>query len=209
MLVLYDHIIALLIVGIIVLLLFNVQQRAQQSSIERTMMYNAKQQTLDLASFLERDLSNAGYQTPPIEDAILAHNINGDGITDTLQFWGVGASGDRARIAYSVSVVDTFKTKFRQAELVLPLYELRRYERRGANFVRVGGSAPTLTGFRVDLLDNGNNPADLETVQQFKVRFSNAVLPDFNSDQYLKGYRQLHWGITVGSPSLRVFYGNE
>ncbi len=206
MIILYDHIISLLIVGVIVLLLFNVQQRAQQSSIERTMMYNAKKHTLDLASFLERDLANAGFETPPVEQAVLEHNTDADGITDTLQFWGVGASGERTRIAYGVSVVDTFRTTFRQMELVLPLYELRRYERRGPDFVRAGGSAPTLTRFRVDLRTSGDGVADLETVQRFRLRFANAVLPDFNSDKYLKGYRQLHWGATVSSPSLRVTY---
>ena len=198
MLALYDHLVAILIGGVIILLLFNVQQRTQRSSVERTMMYMAKTSTLDLASFLERDLINAGFKTPPVETGILHHNAT-DGVTDSLVFWGVGAGGGRARIAYGVSVVDSAVI----AGETVPLFELRRYERQGASFVRAGGSAPTLTGFEVTLLTSGNTPTDISTAQKLKVSLANAVLPDFGDDTHLTGYRRLFWGITLNPPGLQ------
>ena len=83
MIALYDHLVAVLVGGVILLLLFNVQQRTQQSSVERTMMYMAKVGTLEMGSFLERDLMNAGFNTPPVENGILEHNNTGE-LTDTL-----------------------------------------------------------------------------------------------------------------------------
>ena len=163
------------------------------------MMYMAKTNTLDLASFLERDLMNAGYDTPPVENGVLYHNTTVGGVTDSLVFWGVGANGSRTRIAYGVAAVDS-------AEIdgeTKALYQLRRYERRGSSFVLDGGSAPTLTSFKIDLLTSGNTPTDVTTVRRFRVRLSNAVLPDYDSKEHLKGYRQLHWGVTINPPGLQ------
>jgi len=199
MIALYDHIVAILVGGIILLLLFNVQQRVQQSSVERTMMYMAKTTTLDLASFMERDLMNAGFDTPPVASGVLMHHTNTDGVTDTLVFWGVGSAGTRTRVAYGVSVADTATIDDEEK----PLYQLRRYERQGSTFVLAGGSAPTLTGFKVDLLTSGNTPTDINTARRLRVRLTNAVLPDFDDAAYLKGYRQLHWGVTLNPPGLQ------
>lgn len=198
MIALYDHIISLMVAGIIILLLFNVQQDAQQTSIERDIMYMAKTRTLDFASVLERDLINAGYGTSPVEDGILVHNTNGAGVTDTLLFWSMGASGEPARIAYSVKQQNT-------AVLdgdTLAIYQLKRYERRGAVYVEAGGSTPTLTQFRIDLLTAGNTPTGPSTAKRLRVRFANAVMPTLEDDRYLEGYRQLYWGVTLTPPSL-------
>ena len=199
MIAIYDHLVAVLVGSVILLLLFNVQQRAQQASVERTMLYMTKSNTLDLGSYLKRDLMNAGFDTPPVETGILTHNTNADGLTDTLVFWGVGASGARTRIAYGVSAVDTALINGQER----PLFEVRRYERRGATFVRNGGSTPTLTQFKVDLLTSGNTPTDISTARRLRLRLTNAVLPDFESEAHLQGYRQLHWGVTLNPPGLQ------
>ncbi len=202
MTVLYDHIISVLVASVIILLLFNVQQRSQKTSVERALMYKAKAQTLDLASILERDLSNAGFQTPPVEPAILvAEPLFGDR-TDSLMFWGMGANGTRTRIAYGIQVVDSMRLDGD----MLPLYELRRYERRGAGFVRVGGSAQTLTTFRVDLLDENNQLSNRDSAVRFRVKLASAVYPSKKEDGYLKGYRRLTWGITLAPTSLQTLW---
>ena len=195
----YDHLVAVLVGGVIILLLFNVQRRTQQASVERTMMYMAKTNTLELGSFLERDLMNAGFNTPPVENGVLEHNTNGDGITDTLVFWGVSSAGTRARIAYGVVPADTANIEGNQ----VTLYQLRRYERRGSDYVAVGGSAPTLTEFKVTLLTSGNTPTGIATADKIQVRVANAVLPDFQDDSHMSGYRQLYWGVTLDPPGLQ------
>ena len=195
----YDHLVSIIVGGIILVLLFNVQQRVQQTSVERTMLYMTKAETLDLGSYIKRDLMNAGFDTAPVETGLLKHHTDAEGLTDTLVFWGVGAGGVRTRIAYGVSAVDTAVINGQEQ----PLFELRRYERRGAEFVRNGGSTPTLTQFKVDLLTSGNTPTDIATARRLRLRLSNAVLPDFESDAHLQGYRQLHWGVTLNPPGLQ------
>ena len=198
MIAIYDHLVAVLVGSVIILLLFSVQQRAQKTSVERTMMYMAKASTLDLGGFIERDLMNAGFETPPVESGLLAHNTT-DGVTDTLVFWGVGSSGARSRIAYGVSAVDTVLIDDQEK----PLLELRRYERQGSAFVRVGGSMPTLTRFEVVLRTAGNTPTTMETAERVEVRLSNAVLPHHERGDHLRGYRELHWGIVLDPPGLQ------
>ena len=199
MIAIYDHLVAVIVGSVIILLLFNVSQRVQHASIERTMLYMTKSSTLDLGSYLQRDLMNAGFDTAPVETGILKHNTDAEGLTDTLVFWGVGASGDRTRIAYGVSAVDTALIDGQ----TWPLFEVRRYERRGADFVRNGGSTPTLTQFKVDLLTSGNTPTDISTARRLRLRLTNAVLPDFESETHLQGYRRLHWGVTLNPPGLQ------
>ena len=198
MIVIYDHLVAVLVGGVILLLLFNVQQRVNQSSVERTMTYMAKSNMLALTSYLERDLMTAGFNTPPVESGILAHDTT-NGITDTLAFWGVGASGARTRIAYGISFVDSAMIN----DEVKPLYQLRRYERQGNTFVQVGGSGPNLTQFDIRLLTKGNLEADFFTAARFKLRLAVAVFPNFESDAHLTGYRQLRWGVTLDPPGLQ------
>ena len=195
----YDHLVSVIVGGVILLLLFNVHQRVQKTSVERTMLYMSKSSTLDLGSYLKRDLMNAGFDTSPVETGLLKHHTDEEGLTDTLVFWGLGSSGVRTRIAYGVSVVDTAVINGQEQ----PLLELRRYERRGAEFVRSGGSAPTLTQFKIDLLTSGNTPTDISTARRLRLRLTNAVLPDFESDTHLQGYRQLHWGVTLNPPGLQ------
>ncbi len=199
MIAIYDHLVAVIVGSVILLMLFNVSQRVQHSSVERTMLYMTKSNTLDLGSYLQRDLMNAGFDTSPVEHGILKHNTDAEGLTDTLVFWGVGASGVRTRIAYGASVVDTALIDGKES----PLYQVRRYERRGSQFVRNGGSTPTLTQFKVDLLTSGNTPTDISTARRLRLRLTNAVLPDFESDTHLKGYRRLHWGVTINPPGLQ------
>ncbi len=199
MIAIYDHLIAILVGGVIILLLFNVQRRTQQSNVERTMMYMAKTSTLEMGSFLERDLMNAGFNTPPVENGVLEHNTNGDGITDTLVFWGVGSAGTRTRIAYGVTPVDTANIAGQQT----PLYQLRRYERQGADYVEVGGSPPILTEFKITLLTSGNLSTDIYTADKLRVKMAHAVLPDFEDEEHLVGYRQLYWGVTLDPPGLQ------
>ncbi len=120
-------------------------------------------------------------------------------LTDSLLFWGVGSSGSRTRIGYGISAVDSATIAGER----VPLYELRRWERRGADYVRVGGSTPTLTEFRITLHTSGNLPSDIDTADKVKVHLSNAVLPDYESDTHMAGYRRLYWGITLDPPGLQ------
>ena len=201
MIALYDHIIALLVAGMTILLLWNVQQRAQRMTVERTMMYQSKNELLEVATMLERDLSNAGYGTSPVEPAVLYYSENEDGITDSLIFWGLGANGKRTRIAYGVRERGTADLDGEERTL----YHLQRYERRGSQFEPEGQSAPTLTRFGITLLDNQNQETEPDKARRFRARYAVAVLPKFDSDTYLRGYRQLHWGITLDATGAGAY----
>ena len=203
MLFLYDHLIALLVGSIIILMLFTIQRRALQENVEQAMINAAKKQTLELADALERDLANAGYATVPGQGGITAYSMRADGVTDTLAFWGSDAAGTQIEVRYVVSVVDTVMIEGE----TLPLFEMQRFQRNGGPWVHDGGSPSTLTHFSITLLDENNlvtGPAD---VRQLRVQVTNAVFPHIVPDDYLRGYRQLHWGITLTPSSLADFQG--
>ena len=203
MLFLYDHFLALLVGSVIILMLFMIQVRAQQENIEQAMINAAKKQTLELADALERDLANAGYATAPSQPGITAYSMRADGVTDTLAFWGSDAAGTQIEVRYVVSVVDTVTIEGE----TLPLFEMQRFQRNGGPWVHDGGSPPTLTHFSVTLLDENNLVTGQADARQLQVRVTNAVFPHIGPDDYLRGYRQLRWGIMLTPASLADFQG--
>ena len=199
----FDHLVAMLVTGVIVLMLVVTYQRAQQNSVERAMTYVAKKQLFGLADMLERDLSNAGFGTTPGQAGITAHSTGEGGVTDTLAFWGSNAAGTPVEIRYVTSAVDSVTIE----DETMPLFEIRRFERNGGAWVQAGGSTPTLTRFSVDLLNASSIPTNPAEARRVRVRFSNAVLPNVGPDGYLQGYRLLHWGITLTPANLDDYQG--
>lgn len=207
MIFIYDHLIAIIVGTVIVLMLINVQQRSQQVNVERTMAYIAKKQILDLADVMERDLANFGYGTGPGEEGATKFSQNADGITDTLDYWGTDALGNQVEIRYVTEAKDTVVVQGEDKKL----WELKRYEKVGGAWTQRGGSTPTLTFFSIDPLDEGNNIIDIGNARRLRVRISNAVLPSMAKDQNDETsrslYRELNWGITLSPSNIRGFQG--
>ncbi len=202
--VLFDHLTSVLVAGVIILLLVVVHMRSQQTSVERTMAYMGKKHLLELADLLERDLNNAGYGTTPGQAGITAHTTRTDGQTDLLSFWGSDASGTQREIRYVLAETGSVTID----DETMPLFELQRSEKIAGVWTSMGGTTPTLTNFTVDLLNANNIPTtNLSEARRFRIRVSKAVMPDVGPDEYLKGYRLLHWGITLTPDNLGGYQG--
>ena len=60
MLSIFDNIIAIMIAGVVILLLFTIQQRSTDFNLEQNIVYSSKKFSLDFAEWLEGDLSLTG-----------------------------------------------------------------------------------------------------------------------------------------------------
>ncbi len=208
----FDKMTATIVGGIVLMMLFMLQTRIQSNTIESTIMYAAKKQTLSFAETLERDFANAGYLSVPGDEAILAHSNKNDGttsLTDTLEFWGADAAGLRTRVRYTLVPVDTVSIQGVKEQL----YRVERFEHDGFGWTSTGASMPSITEFRVDLLDSANNGVvDRRDARKLRVRFENAVVGQRmqGDDRLTPIYlRKLRWGITL-SPrglSMQTFQG--
>ena len=203
-----DRIVATIIGALVLIMGISTQQRARQSSVENTMLYVAKKQTLELADLLERDLTNVGYQTTPGQDAITYFSLHQDDLLDTLQFWGLHRDTEdgvaqQVEVRYVLAQADTVEID----ETVIPLYRLTRYERVGASWQVRGESGPTLTRMYVDLLNENNDAAQPEDATRIRVRLENGVVPKLDVSNRHNGLRSLHWSTTLSPPSIRGFRG--
>ncbi len=204
----FDKLTATIVGGIVVLMLFTIQSRIQSNTVESTIMYGAKKQTLNFAEILERDLSNAGYLTVPGDEGILSHTnaVVGTRVqTMMLEFWGSDEAGARTRIRYRLEPSFTAHIDGTETQL----YRLTREENKAGVWTPNGASMSTLSSFRVDLLDSGNNGVvNRIDARKLRVRFENAVVSQRMAERdgtdrglYLK---TLRWGITLSPQGLRM-----
>jgi hypothetical protein len=203
--VLLDQLSAALVGSIVLLMLFSLHIRVQSSTIEDTLLYTAKKQTLSFAEILERDLANTGYLTVPGQQSIEAYSnkiFGGTQYTDTFQFWGSDAGGNRVRVRYDATVVDTVEADG------TPVLRIERSEDAGAGFQIAGASMSSLTDFDISLLDVNNNGATMASARKIRVRFENAV-GDPDAVSGVAGHKKpfmqkLRWGITLSPRGLRL-----
>lgn len=204
---LFDRLIALLVSGSVMLLLVNFQLRAQQTALGQSMISGAKTQIFSLAEILERDLMNAGYETPPGQEGILAHSstyINAIKVTDVFEFWSL-VDSTRTRLRYEL----VEHTPVDLDEEYTPIFELKRYWHNGAQWVASGGSSPILTHFRIDMrTDKNQSTNDVAAARSLRLRLGAAVMPSVGENQFLRGMRKLHWGAQLHPAHLRG-YANE
>lgn len=204
--VLFDNVTAVIVGTVVLILVIALQSDVRDATVERTVMYSTKKQTLSLADMLERDLINAGFGVLPGETGILWHSVDSVGgvvYTDRLEFRSVDPVGNPLEARYLISVAGS--TELDGASV--PLLQLTREVRSGGAWTPAGGSSPTLTAFSIDLLNDQNTPTDLAGARRLRVRFANAVLSgSHDSDAGRRRNRvlsQFHWAVTVEPPGLR------
>ena len=204
----FDRLSATVVGGVVILMLFTIQTRIQSNTVESTIMYGAKKQTLNFAEVLERDLSNAGYLSVPGDAGILSHSNVTSGtkvLTDSLEFWGSDKTGNRTRVRYLLQ--PTIVTRIDGEDT--QLYRMDRYELIAGTWKPSGASMSTLSDFRIDLLDSGNNGViNRVDARRLRVRFENAVVSQrmIDGDGSDRGLylNKLRWGITLSPKGLAM-----
>ncbi len=151
---LLDHIAAVVISGIIILVLAVVTLGGKSSSIESTQYRAQKRMLLNLVEFLERDITNIGAGVSPVTGAIQSFDTSA-----TIRFFQFLARPDSSQAAPSViryewepeATIDLKRG-------TVPTYTVRRL----IDGTMDGRSTGNITSFRVDLLT-----ADSTTVGAF------------------------------------------
>lgn len=198
----HDNVVALVIAGVGLLLMLNLQQQAQRSNLEQSLLLHAKTQTLDVADWITRDLTNAGHGTAPTQPGITAYSeqlVDSARVTTLLEFYSRAADGSSALIRYELTQIDTTTI---QGEAV-PVFRLDRYE----NGALAGQSAPALTGFTIDLLTENNTPTDQANARRLRLRLRQAVAPSTATAPLRPAQQEVHWGISLTPPNLRSYQG--
>ena len=204
MILLFDHVISIIIAGVVFLMLITFQGNVSGTTMGRTLLYQGKKHTLELADVLERDLVNAGYSTAPNENGILDHqtaNLGGADVTRMFEFW-TDVAGTPARVRYELSLQEMVTLD----GIEIPLFKLSRSENAGAGWVAAGGSAPTITDFDIGLRTDNNQPTvDLAAVRMLRIRLKNTIAPGIEYRGFLSGMRVLRWGIQIRPHNLRGY----
>lgn len=186
---LLDNLTATIVAMSVLAMLVAMQYRAQEASIERTIAYTAKKQTIEFGKWLQDDIANVGagvsFGTVSVQE--LATNNSGN--TSRFRFRRKMNAADPNPLVVSYDLVETDTITVDGSAV-----HLFKLERRVGGVLE-GSSPSTVTQFRIDMLDeNGILTAAPSEARQVRVRFSTAMPYSGDRHTYL---REAHWGTTV------------
>ncbi len=165
------------------------QIRATEETVEQTIAYASKKQTLELADMLEQELALIG-QGMPSNKQITDVDTNSQGETTKFEFWRNDGMDD-LKIEYRLVFVDSVTVE----DATFATYRMDRY----VNDVLEGGSQSTLRNFRLDPLNASGNIVNPNAAKLVRATVVN-IYPLGDLDNMHVG--QTHWGITIQPMSL-------
>ena len=182
-----DNIAATIIFSAVALAFATQQLYSSRSSIETTVSYMAKKQTLEVAGVLEQELKMIGEGT--LEDIDLIET-NADGQTTRFIFWRNDGTAD-LRIEYRLVPTDTVEIN----GATVPRYRMDRY----VNDVKSGGSSSTLRDFRIEALDESGNVVPASSAVLIRASILDTYPIGELDDMHLG---QTYWGMTLRPENL-------
>lgn len=194
----FDHIIAILITSVIVLILHSIQFLSLETNVDEVSNYAAKETTLDLAEIIQEDFNLTLHRYDVAHAPFLWPTVV-DGQTTLLQFY-------RDSLLISTSPTDTVRLQTRYQlqfsdsvytrEGQVAVYELSRHECRTSGpgicspWVNTGSSAALLKDFTVTPLRANKSVASGVNDSHY-LRVSFVMLPPYQSEK--QTIRNLHW----------------
>ena len=201
-----DNLLALLVGGVVVLILVAQQRTAQNLSVDSSVSYMSKSQTLDMASWITEDLTNIGSGVVGVTDVAELPTNNADSLTTRFAFrrrlssteaTQSGSASDTLnpkRFVYEVSLSSTVTLSGRSVKL----YRLKRCVAASGGCAAgdADASPSRLSDFRITLLDRlGAVATDADSVRLLRIRLASVVpLAETRSDTYIP---QTYWGTTL------------
>lgn len=198
----FDNIIAIMIAGVVVIILFSIQQRSTDFNIEQTSIYSAKNSSLDFANWLEEDLKLVGT------------NIDHGDVMFTVPTY-VGSNTSQF-LFYSETIIHTpgeittrIETRYdidSSSTIVLPdttiqLYELVRHQRDSSTtsgawspWVETGAGPEWLSYFRIGLINNQGLLVNTEPQTAFLDVSFTLAMPNLSSQAYI---REFNWSSKI------------
>lgn len=189
MIALLDNVTATIVGTAVLAMVFVMQYRAQDASLQRTIAYHAKSQALDFGQWLQDDMSNVGAGVSFGTTSVQESATNAEGHTSTFRFRRKMLESDPAPVDVVYSLVET-------RTIVIDGQEIQLYalERR-VDGVPIGKSPGYLTAFKIDMLNEGGVPTQVAAdARQLRVQFSTAIPFSEERRPFL---REAHWSTTV------------
>ncbi len=197
----FDNIIAIMIAGVVVIILFSIQQRSTDFNIEQTSIYSAKNSSLDFADWLEDDLKLTGTNIDHADVMFTVPNYVG---SNTSQF----LFRQETR-TYPGPIITRIQTRYEvdsSSTIVLPdttiqLYELVRHQRDSSTttgawspWVETGAGPEWLSYFRIDLINNQGQLVNTEPQTAFLQVAFTLAMPNLSSQAYI---REFNWSTKI------------
>lgn len=187
--VLLDNLTATIVAMSVLAMLVAMQYRAQEASVERTIAYSAKKQTIEFGKWIQDDIANVGAGVSFGSVSVQELTTNNSGNTSLFRFRRKMNAVDAAPVDVTYQLVE--KDTITVDGSAVYLFELQRRVDGTLN----GASPPTVTRFRIEMLDeNGMLTTAPSEARQVRVRFSTAMPVSDDRNAYL---REAHWGTTV------------
>ncbi len=204
MLSIFDNIIAIMIAGVVILLLFTIQQRSTDFNLEQNIVYSSKKFSLDFAEWLEGDLSLTGTNIENSEahfSALSYEGLNTKSITlfrDTLNIDPLTLSVDSIRVEtrYTLDSSDVLTLP----DTTIQLYELTRYYREEQSpgvfsaWNEMGKGPQWISYFRINTLNDQGQVVVNESQTAFLQVAFTLAMPNVSGNAYL---REFNWGSTI------------
>jgi len=196
----YDNLRVQIMAGVVLFMLLSATTQVREASVEQLSIYAAKKYALDLADWLENDISTLGSNFDSTTVRFLLPTLL-DGNTTDFTFLrdtlGPAPNFDPVRIETRYQLIDTDMVELEDS--MVQMYQVVRSYRvqEGSGWTlwqEDGRSTGRMSYFMVSLLDTWGAPVVDEAETVFlKMDFS--VIPPFRQGkQYLN---QLSWGTTV------------
>ncbi len=184
-----DNLTATIIGTVALLIILTMQHQVRESSTERTAVYMAKNQSLELGNWMQRDLSNFGAGINPGQPVFDGTEKNAAGLTKTFSFRRRAdstAASPVIQISYELAQKDSVKLNGNYVKLYQVI--------RKVDGVKTGSSPALLTDFVIELLDaTGATTYAASAAAYLRVRFAMAL--PFARDRFF--IRQTHWATTL------------
>lgn len=201
-----DNLLALLIGGVVTLILVSQQRTAQDLSVDSTLSYMSKSQTLDMATWMTEDLNNLGSGVTGVLDVLEIPTYNSDSLTTRFAFQRrysrteaaqAGTPADTVnpkRFVYDLSQVSSVTVKGQTVKL----YALKRCATAssGCSSSDPVVSSARMSDFRIETLDRTGARTSLpDSARLIRVRLA-TVLPmaESRNATYIP---QTYWGTTL------------
>jgi len=195
---LLDHMVAILITAVILLIMVTNQMVTLESSIDDTSFYSAKKNTLDFANIIENDL-NLTLHRYDLARAPFVWPTTAEGRTtlfsfyrDSLDIATTPTDTVRLETRYRLVLADSFNT----GNQLIPLFRVDREECKTTTqgacgaWTSTGGSASLITDFDVTPLRSNKSPAANVAETQF-LEMSFSYCPPFKTSS--QTVAKLHW----------------
>lgn len=186
---LLDNLTATIVAMAVLAMLVAMQYRAQEASVERSIAYRAKKQTIDFGKWIQDDIANVGAGVSFGTVSVQELTTNASGNTSLFKFRRKMDAADPNPVDVSYELVETDTITVDGSDV--HLFKLQRR----VDGTLEGASPPTVTQFRIEMLnENGTLTLAPSEARQVRVRFSTAMPYSEDRQSYL---REAHWGTTV------------